>query len=212
MRQLDIRGLMGYEAHIPKIPGFAGGPASAHAAASARLRAFADCLAQSERRILNTGGSKTVLTYRGDPLVNDVSAGSALLMPSDFDTPDLAGFEPAAFIATPALKVGDAELPGPAVITRLFRQLGLIPRRNCHIYGGAWMAAPVHPPGLYESHFWGHSSNQQFLGMRPGTHLKPGDLVFLRPTQSEAVLQQFGPLMVFSGGRIVDRWAPLPTG
>ncbi|TJW40854.1 MAG: DSD1 family PLP-dependent enzyme, partial [Mesorhizobium sp.] len=40
--------------------------------------------------------------------------------------------------------------------------------------------------------------------------VKPGDYAFLRPTQSEAVLQHFGSMTVLSGGSIVDRWPALP--
>jgi D-serine deaminase-like pyridoxal phosphate-dependent protein len=32
------------------------------------------------------------------------------------------------------------------------------------------------------------------------------DYVFLRPTQSEAVMLQFGDLVVVRGGAIVDHW------
>ena len=38
------------------------------------------------------------------------------------------------------------------------------------------------------------------------------DFVFLRPTQSEAVMLQFGPIAVLSGGAVVDFWEPFaPT-
>jgi D-serine deaminase-like pyridoxal phosphate-dependent protein len=36
--------------------------------------------------------------------------------------------------------------------------------------------------------------------------LQPGDHVFLRPTQSESVLLQFGDLRVVEDGALVDRW------
>ncbi len=37
------------------------------------------------------------------------------------------------------------------------------------------------------------------------------DHVFLRPTQSEAVMLQFGDLVVVRGGRIVDSWPVLQS-
>ncbi|WP_246678671.1 hypothetical protein [Mesorhizobium sp. B2-4-17] len=40
------------------------------------------------------------------------------------------------------------------------------------------------------------------MGLPADTAIRPGDCVFLRPTQSAAVLQQFGPIAVLSGGRI----------
>jgi D-serine deaminase-like pyridoxal phosphate-dependent protein len=47
------------------------------------------------------------------------------------------------------------------------------------------------------------------MGLPGDATAKPGDYAFLRPTQSEAVLQQFGSIAV-SGGSIVDRWPALP--
>jgi D-serine deaminase-like pyridoxal phosphate-dependent protein len=32
---------------------------------------------------------------------------------------------------------------------------------------------------------------------------------FLRPTQSEAILQQFGPIAVYEGGKIIEEWQPI---
>jgi D-serine deaminase-like pyridoxal phosphate-dependent protein len=37
--------------------------------------------------------------------------------------------------------------------------------------------------------------------------LAVGDHAFLRPTQSERVLLQFGDLFVVQGGELVDRWS-----
>jgi D-serine deaminase-like pyridoxal phosphate-dependent protein len=55
----------------------------------------------------------------------------------------------------------------------------------------------------------GFSTNQQFMALPDDTQAKPGDYAFLRPTQSEFVLQLFGPIAVFSRGGIVDRWPVL---
>ena len=41
---------------------------------------------------------------------------------------------------------------------------------------------------------------------------KPDDFAFFRPTQSEFVLQQFGPIVVFANGAIVEEWPVLPVG
>ena len=42
--------------------------------------------------------------------------------------------------------------------------------------------------------------------------LEVDDYVFLRPTQSEFVMLQFGEIVVVRGARYVDSWAPLPQG
>lgn len=39
--------------------------------------------------------------------------------------------------------------------------------------------------------------------------LKQDDLIFLRPTQSEAVFLQFGDILVYEDGKITDSWPVL---
>ncbi|PBC23389.1 MULTISPECIES: alanine racemase [unclassified Mesorhizobium] len=208
-KRLRCEGVMAYEAHAPHIPGLFGGPAKALAQASERAAAFVARLGPDGRRILNIGGSKTALLHHGG-IANEVSMGSAFVLPSDFDTPGLDGFQPAAFIATPILKMAEPMLPGPPAVSRLLQALGRFPRKGCYLYGGKWMAEPVFPEGMRTNRLLGLSSNQQFMGLPADSVAKPGDYAFLRPTQSEAVLQQFGPIAVLSQGRIVDRWPVLP--
>lgn len=208
-KRLRCEGVMAYEAHAPLIPGLFGGPERALAKASAQAEAFVACLGADQRRILNIGGSKTALLHHGGA-ANEVSIGSAFVLPSDFDTPGLDGFQPAAFIATPMLKVVEPMLPGPPAVTRLLQALGRFPRKGCYLYGGKWMAEPVFPEGMKTNGLLGLSSNQQFMGLPSDATVRPGDYAFLRPTQSEAMLQQFGSIAVFSGGRIADRWPALP--
>ncbi|TPM39513.1 DSD1 family PLP-dependent enzyme [Mesorhizobium sp. B2-3-4] len=207
---LRCEGIMAYEAHAPHIPGLFGGRARALAQASERAAAFVDCLGAEQGNILNIGGSKTALLHHGGT-ANEVSMGSAFVLPGDFDTPGLHGFQPAAFIATPILKVVEPMLPGPPAVSRLLKALGRFPRNGCYLYGGKWMADAVFPEGMKANGLLGLSSNQQFMGLPAGTVVRPGDYAFLRPTQSEAVLQQFGAIAVLSQGRIVDRWPVLPT-
>lgn len=208
---LRCEGIMAYEAHAPEIPGLFGGQAGALRKAQALAEEFADCLGEDQRRILNIGGSKTALLHHGG-VANEVSIGSAFVLPSDFDKPGLAGFEPAAFIATPILKVVEPVLPGPPAVSLALKALGLFPRAGCYLYGGKWMAEPVFPEGMRTNGLIGLSSNQQFMSLPAGADVKPGDYAFLRPTQSEAVLQHFGSIAVFSGGRIVELWPALPMG
>ncbi|WFP74691.1 alanine racemase [Mesorhizobium sp. WSM4906] len=208
---LRCEGIMAYEAHAPEIPGLFGGAERALKKASAKAADFVAGLDPDRRRTLNIGGSKTALLHGGG-VANEVSIGSAFVLPSDFDTPGLDGFQPAALIATPILKALDPVLPGPAALSKTLQALGLFPRKGCYLYGGKWMAEPLFPEVMKPSGLIGLSSNQQFMGLPAGSDVKPGDYAFLRPTQSEAVLQHFGSLAVFSGGRIVEFWPALPMG
>jgi D-serine deaminase-like pyridoxal phosphate-dependent protein len=209
--RLHCEGIMAYEAHAPEIPGLFGGAAKALKRASAKAADFVAVLDPDQRRILNIGGSKTALLHGGG-VANEVSIGSAFVLPSDFDTPGLEGFRPAAFIATPILKALEPEVPGPAWLSKALQALGLFPRKGCYLYGGKWMAEPAFPDGMKPNGLIGLSSNQQFMGLPAGADVKPGDYAFLRPTQSEAVLQHFGSIAVFAGGRIVEFWPVLPMG
>jgi D-serine deaminase-like pyridoxal phosphate-dependent protein len=203
---IDLEGIMAYEAHVAAIPGFAGGSKSEDLKVRRRLAEFVDALPPQCRRIVNTGGSKTVLTYRDPGVANDLSVGSAFVKPTDFDVASLGALKPAVFIATSALKVVEARLPGPPWLTSLFQTLGAFPRKGCFLYGGHWLAKPVHPPGMRESKLWGPSSNQQFMALPADCALAPDDIVFFRPVQSEAVLWQFGPILLFRQGHIVGEW------
>lgn len=206
---LMLEGIMGYEAHIPAIPGFAGGSVGEAKAVKARLAAFAEALPTACRRIINSGGSKTVLTYADPGAATELSVGSAFVKPTDFDVEALSSLKPAVFISTPAVKVVDALLPGPAWMTKVFQAFGLFGKRGCFLYGGHWMAKPAFPQGMRESRLWGHSSNQQFMALPDTCDLREDDLVFFRPTQSEAVLWQFGDIQLFSQGKIVGKWPPI---
>ena len=161
---------------------------------------------------LNTAGSPTYRLHDGSDAANEVSVGSAMVKPTDFDTPLLADLSPACFIATPVIKEravsssqwGGVDWPtGPMV--------GRNQRHAVFIYGGHWLAQPVSPPGLAPSGLIRPSSNQQILLGSGLQGLHSDDFVFLRPTQSEAVLQQFGDIAVYSNGRITDWWPAFPA-
>ena len=90
---------------------------------------------------LNTGGSSTSTLYphATNVIANEIAAGSALVKPTDFDLQP-AHHQPAAFIATPVLKVTDTEVTAPGSRTH-----GPVePHRNLtvFIYGGYWKARP----------------------------------------------------------------------
>ena len=60
--------------------------------------------------------------------------------------------------------------------------------------------------GLEYNALYGRSSNQELLTGSRSVPLKPDDYVFLRPTQSESVLLQFGDLVVYDEGAVQERW------
>lgn len=219
-RHLDLSGMMGYEPHLSKIPKLGGwrrraqnGAGAVYAAAIAHAASVFGA-AHAKKMVRNMAGSPTFGLYHDTQLANELAAGSALVKPSDFDLPILKSFQPAAFIATPALKVS-AGVSLPA----LEYAHGLLGKpqsgRSVFIHGGYWMADPVHPPKLKTSSIFGRSSNQELLVAPRGTKLAVDEYVFLRPHQSEAVFLQFPKIAVYEGtaksGKISALWQPLPV-
>ncbi|WHA42593.1 alanine racemase [Agrobacterium larrymoorei] len=207
--EMIIEGVMAYDAHIPQIPKFAGG-AMEKARVDARLAGFVNALPSSARQIINTGGSKTAFGHTPKGRANEVSIGSAFVKPMDFDIAPLSQLQAATFIATPILKVCKMRLPGPPMLTNIMQMLGLFPRQGCFLYGGKWMAHPVHPAKLKENRIWGTSSNQQMMAMPRNCTAKADDFAFFRPTQSEAVLQSLDGIYVMSEFKIQQRWETVP--
>ncbi len=212
-RQCHLAGFMGYEPHLPKLPNLQGWPARAkkgawqlYGAALDQARAiFGDKhVAQMTR---NMGGSPTIRMYKNTQLANELAAGSALVKPTDFDTPLLRVFEAASFIAAPVLKVSrNVHFPAAEFADGL---LGEPPSEtSIFTHGGYWMATPVFPKGLAYNDIFGRSTNQDFMTGPAKLALKPDDCVFLRPHQSEAVFLQFPKVAVFDGRKISDIWTP----
>ena len=109
----------------------------------------------------------------------------------------LTDLVPAAWIATPVLKVGPFQAPdGVGALGAALRAWDPNQQVAHFIHGGQWLARPESPAGLQASGLIGVSSNQQLLLGSGRQRLRPDDFVFWRPTQSEAVLQQFGDIAV----------------
>lgn len=198
-----LSGLMGYEAHLAKLPGAL--KARAQRSSAADYRMAVEALPQAGSGLcLNTGGSLTFQNYRATDPASEVAFGSVLVKPSDFDHPSTQGFAPAAFIATPILKTmaGNA-LPG----------LEFLPRRKADlaVFGGHFLADPVFPSEFGYSSIFGRSSNQE-VWTGPVRNLpQVGDVALMRPTQSEAVLNQFGTIVTMRGHQVVGEWQTLPN-
>ena len=210
-QHLHFCGLMGYEPHIVKMP--IGDPISYRDEAVALYQNYVDVakgfLGEDwpADAVLNAGGSPTYQLYdEGVFPFNELSAGSCLVKPTDFDMPTLADHVPASFIATPVLKALDTlEIPG---INLGGLQSAWDPNRarTFFTYGGYWKALPESPQGLFNNPLMGRSTNQEMLNGSRSITLQPDDWVFLRPTQSEFVFLQFGDIAVYNEAKIVDYW------
>jgi len=205
-----VTGLMGYDPHIAKLPKALGLRSRALASSRHLYRQMVAVLQQRVGPgplILNSAGSPTYALHAKGSAANEVAIGSAFVKPGDFDLDTLDHHQPACFIATPVLKTA-----WPALAPGLGRLAWLGGRAQAQfIHGGHWLADPVSPTGLRRSALFGPSSNQEcWLGPKR-TGIKPGDWLFLRPRQSEAVFLQFGPIVRFDGREITGFWPVFPV-
>ncbi len=213
---LSFTGLMGYDAHVSKVPTLLGLQEREFAAVLTRYQSHLAVLrdkldpATYGGLTLNAAGSPTFRRYQDVGFVTELAAGSALVKALDFDLPDLADLDPAIFIGTPVLKAGGpTKIPALPGLGELWARLDPKRARTFFIYGGYWKAHPVSPEGLHNNGLYGRSTNQEVLNGPSGLALGPDDFVFLRPTQSEFVMLQFGDLAVLRDGKIIDYWPVL---
>ncbi|MTJ80047.1 MAG: DSD1 family PLP-dependent enzyme [Telmatospirillum sp.] len=215
--RLVLGGLMGYDGHILGLPEILRGREAD--AVKSRYAAFADLLRRDFPAltrppgglVLNGSGSPSFRYHETGSPLTDISVGSALMKPSHYDLPALTDFEASSFIATPVLKRGaDQGVPTMEWLGGPMRVWDPNSADILFAYGGNWLADPVSPAGVSRSGIY-ESSNQAGYHLSQDVILATDDFLFLRPTQSEAVLLQFGDLLGVRGDRIETRWPVLQS-
>jgi len=151
---LEFAGLMGYDAHVGKLPSFIESSETALQKSNNIYHQFIQRIQKQHNDLyhqeltFNGAGSPTFRLHDDQSPLNDIAVGSCLIKPMDFDLSLLTDFEPAVFIAAPVLKILDGlTLPGPLPIGTLWRLWDPNRQRSAFIYGGKWMARPVSPAG-----------------------------------------------------------------
>jgi len=218
-KYLEFAGFMGYDAHLMGLPEFL-----AKRELPKVKERYADCvgmvngefpdlaLGSHGKPCFNAAGSPTFRHYEGSAVVNDLSAGTCLMKPTHYDLPILRDFEASAFIASPVLKrLQGGRLPTLEWAGPLIRSWDPNQEQMYFAYSGNWLAECESPPGV-EPHSVYISSNQQGYKASKSVEIEVDDFIFLRPTQSEAVLLQFGDLVALRGDKIEARWPVLPVG
>lgn len=212
--KLEFAGFMGYEPHIAKIP--LGNTEKIERARQEAMEIYNRYVLRvrnnypdlyHDNLTFNGAGSPTYQLYKNDKVLNDLCAGSSLVKPTDFDIQTLTGKEPALFIATPVIKkLNGTNVPFIEKFTPWVAKYNPNWQASVFTYGGYWKAKPCSPEGLSNNGLYGRSSNQEILTMSNRTQLEQDDYVFLRPTQSEAVMLEFSDLLIVRDGKIVDNW------
>ncbi len=211
--RLELGGFMGYDPHVVKLPKIVKSAEQAYAESQQIYQGFLDLVKIQYPQIdiaelcLNGAGSPTIALHKKETVINDMSAGSCLVKPVDFDIDTLQEFLPASYIATPVLKKADSmTIPSLESLKGVLNWWDPNTRQSFFIYGGKWMAKYESPVGLQESGLYGTSTNQQLVTGSGKIDLDVDDHVFLRPNQSEFVFLQFGDLLTVKDQKIVGRW------
>ncbi|EMY69786.1 alanine racemase [Leptospira vanthielii] len=217
-KHLEFDGFMGYEPHVASVPILLGDKNKAiEKAILSSLSLYEKFVISGKQSfpslfvkelLLNGGGSKTYRFYqKNNKIVNDVSVGSALVMPTDFDVSTLTEHKPAFFIAAPVLKrLEGTTIPFLESISFLFPLWNPNLQLTYFTYGGAYLAKKESPSGLFDNSLYGVSTNQGILNGSRKTGLQPDDYVFYRPTQSEKVMAEMGEVVLLRKGKIIGTW------
>ena len=195
---LYVAGLMGYEPQLTGMQADLNHPAVREVLATYNgyIEQIKMAGIDPQKLTLNGAGSHTLKIYERDKTMNDLSAGSGVVMPTDFDTFHLTGNRPALFIATPILK----RYPVNPVMPKPSENM----QQVYYIYGGYWKAQMVSPTDIGDTIY--QSTNQSPIATSSQVDLQVDDYMFLRPTQSEFVMLQFGDLLTVKDGEISARW------
>jgi D-serine deaminase-like pyridoxal phosphate-dependent protein len=215
LERVSVAGLMAYEAHVAGLTDQNPFTRLANplkrffkrlavpAAAELRARAVERARASGfELRIVNGGGSGSLDTTAREPVVTEVTAGSAFFAPHLFDYYRSLALEPAAFFACQVVRASDD---------------GFV---TCH--GGGYVASgeagpdrlplPWLPRGLELVAQEGAGEVQTPLATRRcETPLRPGDPVFFRHAKAGELSEHVNELLLVEGDRVVER-APTYRG
>lgn len=213
---LRFSGFMGYDPHVVKLPSIVKSAEQAFTDSQNIYQNFIDRLYKTypqykeQDLCFNGAGSPTIALHLKKTVANELSAGSCLVKPIDFDIPSLTSFKPAAYIASPVLKkMQGTTLPATEFAKDIFPLWDKNMEQTFFIYGGKWLAQFESPQGLQGNGLFGTSTNQDIVNGSSKVNLNIDDHVFLRPTQSEFVFLQFGNLLTLRKGKISEQWSIL---
>lgn len=210
---VSLSGLMGYDAHVVKLPKAIRSVKKASRLSNQFYQTCRDLIQDefpslySDQLTFNGGGSPTVNIHKkNNTPINDLSLGSCLVKPSTFDIPSLSEYEPACFIGTPVLKAFEGTtLPAMEGMKKTLNLVSSKNRKSYFIYGGFWKADYCYPIGIEQNKLFGSSTNQTMINGPIEHSLQVDDFVFLRPHQSEFVFLHFGEILCIKDNAI-EKW------
>ncbi|WP_180164418.1 alanine racemase [Acinetobacter sp. YH12049] len=203
-QHLKFSGLMGYDAHVAKIPRLIQSAEQTYQQSQKSYQQFKAYVQQhyptlcDEHTCWNGGGSPSFSFHCQQSVCNEVSFGSMLLKPADFELKNLHAFQSALWLATPVLKVlPRTELPQLEWLSRWAKSQAVF------IYGGYWRGDYVYPQGSQPHALYGRSSNQELVQIPQTSSIDIDDYIFLRPAQSEMIIPQFAQLWLYQSDQLI---------
>jgi D-serine deaminase-like pyridoxal phosphate-dependent protein len=204
--ELELDGLMSYEAHIAGVGDRPPGRPLMGAAIRAMQRASARELAPRRAavvdavravaplRFVNGGGTGSVDRTAAEPAVTEVAAGSGLYGPTLFDAYTSFSPQPAALFALAVVRRPDGR-----TATALG---GGYPASGAA--GADRLPAPHLPPGLRLDRQEGAGEVQTPLRGPGAAALRIGDRVWMRHAKAGELCERFDRLHLVRGGELVD--------
>lgn len=214
---VEFSGFMGYDPHVVKLPSILRSKDKALSMANDFYHQCKQLLKQDfpnlyhDNLTFNGAGSPTInLHHNEESPLNDISAGSGLVKPTDFDIPTLEDYESVCYIATPVLKkFKGTTIPALENMKGMLDLMDANNKQSYFIYGGFWKAEYCFPNGTKPNSLFGNSTNQTMINIPPKANLEVDDFVFLRPHQSEFVFLHFGNILAIRDGQIAEEWSLL---
>lgn len=215
-KHLRFSGFMGYDPHVVKLPSIVKSAEDAYQESQEMYQSFISRLytiapeLRKSNLCFNGAGSPSLAMHKTNTVANELSAGSCLVKPTDFDIPSLVNYQPAAFIATPVLKkMQGTQIPAVEFAKDVFPLWDNNMQQTFFIYGGKWLAKYESPKGLQDNGLYGTSTNQDMVNGSSRVKLNVDDHVFLRPSQSEYVFLQFGDIITYRNDQLENQWSIL---
>jgi D-serine deaminase-like pyridoxal phosphate-dependent protein len=203
---LELAGLMGYEAHIAGVGDRPLGKRmqgpfirlvkrlSGAEIAERRAAVVAAVREVAPVEIVNGGGTGSIHTTRREEVVSEITAGSGFFAPTLFDRYADFRLTPAAMFAMPVVR-----RPSGGVATLL--------GGGYHASGAAGrdrLPQPHLPPGLRLDPLEGAGEVQTPVIGAAAASLRVGDRVYLRHAKAGEVSERFQSLYLVGGDQIVD--------
>jgi D-serine deaminase-like pyridoxal phosphate-dependent protein len=222
--RLVFSGFMGYDGHVAHVPLYVGSKEKAiRAAFAGSMARYGEFVRYGREKYpalfagdltFNSGGSTTYALYDETLPVNDIAAGSCLVMPSTFDVFTLRDHLPALFIAAPVLKKIDGfGVPFIETFHPLVEWWDPNTAVTFYVSGGGWSDRILAPAGISVNALTASPPNENMLpnqSMLNGSKsvtIGTGDHVFYHPLQGDA-LMQFDAIYVVQKGKITNVWRP----